>query len=75
MTGTATEPGILPRSLDVIFNTIQDRQLSCVGFKPKHFSGLAYLTKREQEREQKEKEAILNGVCRYRHAYMYKHSS
>ena len=65
MTGTSTEPGILPRSLDVIFNSIDQKQFSSIAIKPKHFSSVEYLDSREQEREEALKEEIMGkvGAC------------
>ena len=62
MTGTSTEPGILPRSLDVIFNSIDQKQFSSIAIKPKHFSSVEYLDSREQEREEALKEEIMGKV-------------
>lgn len=62
VTGTSTEPGLLPRSLDVVFNTIDQRQFSSVAIRPKHFSDVAHLSERETEREQLKKEEILAKV-------------
>lgn len=60
VTGTPTEPGILPRSLDLIFNSISPQQLSSLQLKPKNFSEVVYLTDKEMERELSKKENILN---------------
>ena len=64
VTGTAEEPGLLPRSLDVIFNTIDEQQLSSVAIKPKNFSEVTYPSQQEQEAEQQRKEAMLAKVRR-----------
>jgi len=65
VTGTPTEPGILPRSLDVIFNSIDQKQFSRITIKPKHFSSVEYLNSREQEKEEALKEEILRKVRRH----------
>lgn len=60
VTGTPTEPGILPRSLDLIFNSISPQQLSSLQLKPKNFSEVVYLTDEEMEGELARKDNILN---------------
>lgn len=60
VTGTPTEPGILPRSLDLIFNSISPQQLSSLQLRPKNFSDVAYITEEEMERELARKDDILN---------------
>ena len=62
VTGTPSDPGILPRSLDVIFNSIDQHQLSRVSVKPKHFSEVSYLSKEEETEIATCKENILNMV-------------
>lgn len=62
VTGTPSDPGILPRSLDVIFNSIDHHQLSTVSVKPKHFSEVAYLSKDEAAEMAAHKENTLNMV-------------
>ena len=60
VTGTPTEPGILPRSLDLIFNSISPQQLSSVLLRPKNFSEATYLTEEETESERARKSDILS---------------
>ncbi len=61
--GDSSRPGILPRALDVLFNSIGSSQLteadggSCM-IKPLGFSRVATLTPREAERVANEKRAI-----------------
>lgn len=62
MTGTSEDPGLLPRSLDVIFNSLDERQLSSAAIKPKYFSDVTSLSQQEQEAEQERKQAILAKV-------------
>ena len=62
VTGTPSDPGILPRSLDVIFNSIDQQQLSSVSVKPKHFSELVHLSKEEASEMNTHRENILNMV-------------
>lgn len=62
VTGPHSDPGILPRSLDVIFNSIEAKQLMNVATKPKYYSEVTYLSEEDKEEEQKIKEKILNMV-------------
>lgn len=62
VTGTPTEPGILPRSLDLIFNSISPQQLSSLQLKPKNFSGAVYLTEDEMTKELARKDNLLTKV-------------
>ena len=63
VTGTPTNPGLLPRTLDVVFNSVQDQKLlTDVKFRPKHYSEVMYLNDDELEREQQLKDTILNKV-------------
>ena len=62
VTGPPSDPGILPRSLDVIFNSIDHQQLSSVSVKPKHFSEVVYLSKDEATEMESHKENTLNMV-------------
>ena len=62
VTGTPSDPGILPRSLDVIFNSIDQQQLSSVSVEPKHFSELVPLSKEEASEMNTHRENILNMV-------------
>ena len=62
VTGTPTDPGILPRSLDLIFNSISPQKLSSLQLRPKNFSEVVYLTDEEMEGELSKKENILNQV-------------
>ena len=62
VTGTAEDPGLLPRSLDVIFNKLEERQLSSLAIKPKHFSEVLCLSQQEQEAERQRKQATLTKV-------------
>ena len=63
VTGTPTEPGLLPRALDVIFNSLDlQQQLSDVKVRPERFAELRYLQNREAEKEEQWKEDVLNKV-------------
>ena len=63
MTGTPSEPGLLPRTLDAIFSSLSPQQLSDLDIKPKHYSNVMYLTKADVERERQLKESMLKMVC------------
>ena len=57
--GDASDAGILPRSLDVIFNSIANKQLESVQFKPKCFCDVTRLTTEQSEQEMKIKDCVL----------------
>ncbi|CAD5123711.1 DgyrCDS12031 [Dimorphilus gyrociliatus] len=59
MQGEPKNPGVMPRSLDVIFNSIGTRQWLATTVKPFGFCSLVDLSKSEIEQEQKLKEDIL----------------
>ena len=63
MTGTPSEPGILPRSLDLIFGSVSPHQMSSLELRPKNFSEAVYLSEEESARELAVREGILNKVC------------
>ena len=60
--GTATDPGILPRCLGVIFNTIGDKLYQGHLLKPKNYSEVKYLSKDEQTIETEVKESLIKKV-------------
>lgn len=62
VTGTPAEPGILPRSLDLIFNTVTPQQMSSLDLLPKNFSEAIYLSEEEAESQRIKREAIWNKV-------------
>lgn len=62
MTGTSAEPGILPRSLDLIFNSVSPQQMSSLELRPKNFSEAVYLTEEEVASEVARRENTLNKV-------------
>lgn len=68
ITGTSSDPGILPRSLDVIFNSVEQRHFSSVDLKPRHFSDVVILSKEDGESERRRKEEILNKVSVHCHS-------
>ena len=62
VTGTSAEPGILPRSLDLIFNSVSPQQMSSLELRPKNFSEAVYLTEEEVASEVARRENTLNKV-------------
>ena len=59
ISGEPKDAGILPRSLDVIFNSIQSRQLEEIIAKPDMFCDAVKLTITNVEKEYKIKEDVL----------------
>ncbi|KAI0213937.1 Kinesin-like protein KIF20A [Lamellibrachia satsuma] len=57
--GTTTEAGILPRSLDVLFNSIQGRQWENMALKPAMFCGVTKLSPSQEHLQHQIKEAVL----------------
>ena len=57
--GTSTDGGILPRALDVIFNSISGQQWDSMIFRPEMFCNVSKLTKAEIEVEEKTKERVM----------------
>ena len=57
--GTSGEPGVLPRTLDVIFNSIKGHHFESLYIKPKFHSEATYLNDTEQENELAIKETLL----------------
>ena len=60
--GTSEEPGILPRTLDVVFNTIKGKQFDGTVIKPKHYQEAVYLTEEQQEEEESTKRILVAKV-------------
>ena len=63
--GTITDPGILPRSLGVVFNTIGDKHYEGQFLKPKNYSEVKFLSKEEQAVEMEFKESLMKKVHLY----------
>ena len=57
--GDNGRPGILPRALDVLFNSFGDRYMIDVNYKPKGANGLGFMPPREIEKTAQEKKNIL----------------
>ncbi|ESO82312.1 hypothetical protein LOTGIDRAFT_134756 [Lottia gigantea] len=57
--GKQSDAGILPRALDVLFNSINNKQLYGITLKPKMFMDVSKLNTEEAEMEKKIKERIM----------------
>ncbi|XP_041476304.1 kinesin-like protein KIF20B isoform X3 [Lytechinus variegatus] len=57
--GVPQDGGILPRSLDVIFNSIEDRQYLSNRVKPRYFCDVVKLSERQQKKEEDVKSKVL----------------
>ena len=61
--GTETNPGIVPRSLDVIFNSVK-KQLSCdASIKPRYYCDATHLSVSELIEEMKIKQAVMKAAA------------
>ena len=60
--GTAADPGVLPRALDVIFNSIEKGRMCELSMKPKYFSEVRTLSSSDQAKEQEAKEKLMAQV-------------
>ena len=59
VTGTSTETGMLPRSLDVLFNSIQGRQWDNMALKPSMFCAVTKLSPEQEQLQHQIKESVL----------------
>lgn len=60
-----TEPGLLPRALDVIFSSLDvQHQLSDIKMHPERFSELRVLSDKELAEKEQWKDDVLNMVSR-----------
>lgn len=57
--GESRDAGILPRALDVLFNSINNKQVSGYDLKPKMFMDVVKLNKEEAEGEKRLKDKTL----------------
>ena len=57
--GSSTDGGILPRALDVIFNSIGNQQWDSMIFRPEMFCSVSKLTSEEMAKEEKIKERVM----------------
>ncbi|XP_065676955.1 kinesin-like protein KIF20B isoform X2 [Hydra vulgaris] len=60
--GVPEDGGILPRSLDVIFNSIKKQRYIRANIKPKFCNEVTYLTEEEEIQEDLIKKSVLNAV-------------
>ena len=59
VTGTSTETGMLPRSLDVLFNSIEGRQWDNMALKPSMFCAVTKLSPEQEQLQHQIKESVL----------------
>lgn len=57
--GELRDAGILPRALDVLFNSINNKQVSGYDLKPKMFMDVVKLNKEEADEEKRLKDKTL----------------
>ena len=57
--GKPSDAGILPRVLDVLFNSIHGKQMEGMSLKPKMFTDVMKLTSEQQNMERKLREKTL----------------
>lgn len=63
VTGTSSDPGLLPRTLDAIFNSLDPQlHLSDMKILPQRFSEVCYLSDEEMEVEQQRKNHVMKLV-------------
>ena len=60
--GTPKDGGILPRSLDVLFNSIQGKQYDRMNLKPRFCSDVARLGVEAEQKEQVLKNVLLSSL-------------
>eukprot|EP00794_Sanderia_malayensis_P000460 gene460-1102_t len=58
--GSPKNGGVLPRTLDVLFNSIRDKQYNTMNIKPKMYQDVTKLSKDQQKYEEAVKNAIMN---------------
>ncbi|XP_025078007.1 kinesin-like protein KIF20B isoform X3 [Pomacea canaliculata] len=57
--GNPKDAGVLPRGLDVLFNSINGKQWPSMDLKPRMFNDVVKLTPEEEEKERKIKELVM----------------
>lgn len=62
--GSSKDGGILPRSLAVIFNSVEDRLYKAMDLKPSLSSEVAWLDSKQVHQEETKKLALLCGGLR-----------
>lgn len=60
--GTPKDGGILPRALDVVFNSISKKLYTRPNLKPKHHQDVVSLTQEEEEAEELLRRAVFNAT-------------
>ncbi|KAG8231594.1 hypothetical protein J437_LFUL012286, partial [Ladona fulva] len=60
MQGSPKHPGLIPRTLDVLFNTIKDYIMKDIKYKPMRHDNIIILSSEAIEKEHKKKDFILN---------------
>ena len=60
--GTPKDGGILPRALDVVFNSIEGKHYSKLNLKPRFCTDVIRLTDEEEHRENAFKNALLSSL-------------
>lgn len=57
--GKYSEPGLIPQTLNIIFNNIQGKQIKYPLLKPKYFNDVVFLTEKQQRQEEIAKKELL----------------
>ena len=63
VSGEPKDAGVLPRALDVLFNSISGRQWNGMDLKPDLFMGVTRLTEEQELYEKKVKERVMKMSC------------
>ncbi len=58
--GPSSDPGILPRSLDVIFNSIGDRQMTELKLKPNCFNRVVQMKDKDVRKLEEDKQTVFS---------------
>ena len=61
--GTETNPGIVPRALDVIFNSVKNQLRRDASIKPRYYCDATQLSARELIEEMKIKQAVMKAAA------------
>ncbi|XP_033632959.1 kinesin-like protein KIF20B isoform X3 [Asterias rubens] len=62
--GAPQDGGILPRSLDVIFNSIEGKHYTSMQLKPRYFCDVTKLTERQLHKEEDIRDSVLSMAAR-----------
>lgn len=60
--GTPKDGGVLPRSLDVLFNSIEGKHYNRMNLKPRFCTDVTRLADEEEQRESNYKSALLSSL-------------